>query len=88
MNVYSFGAVCDRYQNLALVNEAGDWETMYKFNGTPIGAAWQPLRVEILYEKDVSEATYPERLSVIVCRCTYFESASSRSTAAHLGREW
>lgn len=58
MNVFRLGTA-DRYQWLTLVNEADDWETIYQFNGTPIGAAWRPLRVETFDEEGESEQPIP-----------------------------
>jgi hypothetical protein len=53
MNVFTLEADANKYQNLVLVNE-DDWEVIYKFNGTPIGPSWQPLKVEVLYDEDHS----------------------------------
>lgn len=59
MNVYSFVADSDQYQNLSLVNEAEDWEALYQFYGCPIGAAWRPLNVEILCDDESSDERLP-----------------------------
>jgi Immunity protein family (Imm11) len=40
------------------VNEDDDWEMIYRFNGTPIGAEWRPLRVEA-YEEEIIEQRPP-----------------------------
>ena len=59
MNVFSFEADCDHYQNLDLVDEEADWEIIYQFNGTPIGPRWRRLPVEPIDEEADTEQPLP-----------------------------
>ena len=50
MNIYILEADANRYQNLGLVDETADWEIIYRCNGLPEAATWQPLRVEVIHD--------------------------------------
>lgn len=49
MNVYILDSDANRYQNLVPVREA-DWDVFDAFRGTPIGASWSPVKVEVLVD--------------------------------------